>query len=141
MPHESLLAPGADPGETLGFMSRAARTLYVWALYLGVLGLTLLVAPNVPLRLFGVPDTHEVWLRVVGMFCVFIAALDWVAAREELTIVFRWATYVRYTVPLFFGAFVALDLAAPQLMLFAALDVVAATWTLLALRADARGRA
>ena len=112
----------------------------IWAVYLGAMGVGLLVAPNLLLRAFAVPETHEVWLRLVGMLCVFVAGLDWLAAGRELTLVFQWATVVRFTVPAFFGAFVALDLAPPALLLFAVPDLLGATWTALALRADARAR-
>jgi hypothetical protein len=119
-------------------MSKAAWSIRIWAIYLGALGAALLVAPNVVLRLFSVPETHAVWLRIVGMFCVFVAGLDWLAAPRELTFVFGWAAAVRFTVPIFFVTFVALHLAPRTLLLFAVPDLLGATWTTLALRADAR---
>ena len=47
-------------------MSRAARSVFVFAIYLFVLGLWLLLVPNTLLRLFGMPDAQDVWIRVVG---------------------------------------------------------------------------
>jgi len=107
-----------------------------WAVYLGGLGLSLLLAPNLLLGAFGLPATHEVWVHMAGMFCLFVAALEWVAASQENLLVFRWATASRFTVPLFFAAFVAARFAPPLLLLFAVVDVAGATWTLLAMRAD-----
>ena len=48
-------------------MSNTARSIYVYGVYLVILGLTLLVIPNVPLPLFGLPTTNEVWIRIVGI--------------------------------------------------------------------------
>ncbi len=110
----------------------------VWAIYLGGMGLWLLLAPNVLLGAFGLAATHEVWVHMAGMFCVFVAALDWVAAGQENVLVFRWATAARFSVPLFFAAFVATGVAPPVLLLFAIPDLAGATWTLLAMRADRR---
>ena len=117
-------------------MSRAALSMKAWAIYLGGLGLWLLVAPNLLLGVFGLPETHEVWVHMAGMFCLFVASLDWLAARHENALVFRWATASRYSVPLFFAAFVFAGWAPPVLLLFAVVDLAGATWTLLALRAD-----
>lgn len=118
-------------------MTRAAWSIRVWAVYLGGMGVVLLLVPNLVLRTFHVPETDEVWLRLVGMLCLFVAALDWIAAKRELTLIFRWATVARFMVPVFFTAFVLLDLAPRQLLLFAVPDLLGATWTALALRADA----
>lgn len=112
-----------------------------WAIYLGAVGLWLLLAPNILFGAFGLPDTREVWVHMAGMFCLFVAALDWVAAGQENLLVFRWATASRFTVPLFFAAFVVARLAPPILLLFALADLAGATWTLLAMRADRGGAA
>ena len=121
-------------------MSRAALSMKAWAIYLGGLGLGLLLVPNLLLGLFGLPETREVWAHMAGMFCLFVASLDWLAAAQENLLVFRWATASRYSVPLFFAAFVAAGWAPPVLLLFAGVDFAGASWTLLALRADAAAR-
>ena len=46
-------------------MSPAARSVFVFSSYLWVLGGVLLLVPNVLLSLFGIPETNEVWVRVV----------------------------------------------------------------------------
>ena len=48
-------------------MSRAAVSLFVFGIYLLLLGTVLMVAPNAFLALFGLPSTHDVWIRVVAM--------------------------------------------------------------------------
>lgn len=48
-------------------MSKSARSVFIFGLYLGVLGIILLVTPNFLLGVFQLPSTNEVWIRVVGM--------------------------------------------------------------------------
>lgn len=66
-------------------MSRAARSLFAFGIYLVALGLFLLIAPNLLITWFGVPATHDVWIRVVGMLVMLMAYYDIQAARKEPT--------------------------------------------------------
>ncbi len=112
------------------------RTAFVWGWYTLVLGLTLNIAPNLILTTFRIPPTTEPWIRVVGMFLLFIAYQNFGAARSGNVELLRMSVHMRLTVPLFFGAYVALGLVPPVLLLFAAVDVAAALWTQSALEAD-----
>jgi hypothetical protein len=85
------------------FMSPAARSVNVFGIYLLLLGVVLLAAPNLLLGLFHLPPTTEVWLRVAGM--------------------------LRASVPLFFLAFVLAGWAEWPLLVFAGLDAAGAAWT------------
>ena len=53
-------------------MSSAARSVYAFSFYLFALGFVLTVAPNLLLRIFGIPETNEVWIRVVGMLVLLL---------------------------------------------------------------------
>lgn len=117
-------------------MSKEARSVFVFAIYLILLGVNLLVAPNVLLSLFAYPTTDEVWIRVAGMLLVMIAFYYIQAARNELIAFIRWTVYARAAVVLFFIAFAALGLARPILILFGAVDLLAAVWTAVALRSS-----
>lgn len=120
----------------MGRMSPAARSISVFAIYLWVMGVVFVFVPNVLLSLFGFPETDEVWIRVVGMLVLILGYYYMGAAREELT-GFLWRTvYARYSVLVFFVAFVALKQAPPVLIVFGVVDALAATWTAVALRAD-----
>lgn len=115
-------------------MSNSARSVFVFGLYLLVLGIVLLVAPNFLLGMFFLPSTSEVWIRVVGMLVLLLGFYYTQAARKEMTDFFRWTVYVRSTVIVFFTVFVLLGLASPPLILFGAVDLLGAVWTGLALR-------
>ncbi len=115
-------------------MSKGARSVFVFGLYLVVLGIVFLVAPNFLLALFFLPTTTEVWPRVVGMLVLFLGFYYTQAARKEFTDFIRWTMYPRATVILFFAVFVLLDLAKPPLLLFGIVDLLGVIWTGLALR-------
>lgn len=122
-------------------MGKAAMTVKVFAGYLLLLGLVLVLAPNGLLRAFGLPPTGEVWIRVVGMLVLVLAFYYWNAARAELKGFFRWSVAARTSVLLFFIAFVVAGLAPPTLILFGMIDLAGAVWTALALRGEAARQA
>jgi hypothetical protein len=117
-------------------MSKPAFSLWVFSLYMFALGTALVAAPNVPLSLFGVPETQEVWIRVVGMLVFIIGYLDFMAARHELHIFFAWTVPPRLLVPVFLTSFVMLGWAPPVLILFGAIDGAGALWTATTLRSE-----
>ena len=119
-------------------MSQAAKSLFVFGIYLCGLGLILLLVPNEILRVFGAPPTNEVWIRINGMFVLCLSFYYVQAARNELTIVIRWTIWGRVAVIFFFTAFVLLVSAPKALLLFGLIDLLSAIWTWLALKKSAR---
>lgn len=117
-------------------MSRAAKSLLVFGIYLIVLGSLLLLLPNVLLRVFGAPPTNEIWIRVNGMFVICLAYFYIQAARHSLTDFIRWTVWGRGAVIIYFVAFVMLAGAPKALLLFGLIDLVSATWTFMALQTD-----
>ena len=117
-------------------MSRAAKSLLVFGIYLCGLGLILLLVPNLLLQVFGVPPTNEVWIRINGMFVLCLSFYYVRAARNELTIFIRWTVWPRIAVIIYFVAFVLLLSAPKGLLLFGLIDLLAAIWTWLALKKD-----
>lgn len=117
-------------------MSKAAMSVFVFSIYLFFLGLILVAFPNVLLSLFGIPETNEVWIRVVGMLVLILGYYYSTAAHNELTSFLRATVIGRFSVLVFFIAFVLLDFAPPVLVLFGVIDAIAATWTGVALRAQ-----
>jgi hypothetical protein len=117
-------------------MSRAGRSVNVFATYLIVLSVALLVAPNLLLETFALAPTSEVWIRVVGMLVAFLGIYYGVAARMEATAFFRATVMVRLSVPVFFLLFVLAGWAAWPLLIFAGVDLAGAVWTWAALRSE-----
>jgi len=110
-------------------MTAAVRSLKVFAVYLGILGVVLVFAPNLLLRAFGLASTSEVWIRVVGMLVLFLAVYYWTAAGLQMTGFFRATVLCRLTVPVFFIAYIAGGWAPWPLLLFGVIDLAGALWT------------
>jgi len=117
-------------------MGRAAVSIFVFGIYLLVLGSTLVVAPAFLLGIFGLDAPQEVWIRVTGVVAGVLGFYYLFTARREAKDFF-WATvWARPAVIVFFTAFVLLDLAEPVLILFGVVDLLGAAWTFAALRAE-----
>ncbi len=115
-------------------MSKAAKSLLLFGVYLFGLAAVLIVAPNRLLTLFGMPPTTEVFVRIVGMLVLFLGYYYVQAARHELVPFFRASVHGRAAVLPFFVAFVLLEYAPPSLLAFGAVDACGAAWTAWALR-------
>ena len=122
-------------------MSKSAQSLFVFSIYLFILGMILLVIPNVLLSIFFIAETKEVWIRVIGMLVLILGYYDFQASKNEMKQFFQWSVYARAVVPIFFMAFVLLDLAPPILILFGIIDGLAALWTHLCLRSEKQNQA
>jgi hypothetical protein len=121
-------------------MSNAAKSILVYGVYLLVLCVILIVVPNIPLGIFGIPPTNEVWIRIVGVQLLALGSYFVRAARIEMTEFFRWTVPARMGLVVFSIIFVALGLAPINLLLLAAPDLIFVPWTALALRADESAR-
>ena len=117
-------------------MSKSARSVFLFSLYMFGLGTILVLVPNVLLGLFGLPETTEVWTRVVGMLVLILGFYYFQASKNNMKDFFQWSVYCRISVLIFFIAFVLLDFAPPVLILFGLIDAVAAFWTQLSLRSE-----
>jgi hypothetical protein len=117
-------------------MSKSAKSILVFGIYMAVTGLGFLVIPNTLLALFGFPTTDEPWIRVVGLLVLILAFYYVQAARYEVEPLFRWSLYCRPAAFVGFTAFVVLGLAGPMLILFGVIDLLGALWTGLALRSS-----
>jgi hypothetical protein len=118
-------------------MSPAARSIQIYSIYVFFLGATLLLVPNIPLPIFGLPQATEVWIRVAGMTVAFLSIFYFIAARNEFRPLFVASVPIRFAVPFIFAALVVAGYAPWNLILFTPLDVAFALWTLLALRREA----
>ena len=115
-------------------MSGAARSVFVFGLYLVVLGVALMVVPNLVLLPFGFAPTGEVWLRVAGSETAIIGFFFLVAARHGTESFFTATLFARPFLFLSLCGYVLFGLAPPQLILFGIIDLAGALWTFLALR-------
>ena len=115
-------------------MTAAAKSIYYFGLYLYVVGITLIFVPNLLLSTLQMPETQEVWIRIVGVlaFCIGFyyhrcgAANDLGFAR--LTIVARTLVFIAFV------SFTILEYVSPVLVVFGVIDLLGALWTWTAFR-------
>jgi hypothetical protein len=121
-------------------MSRAAKTILAFGLYLASLGAALAIAPDAMLALFGQGPSHEPWLRLLGLVSLVLGSYYIGAARAELTPFFRMTLYGRAAGCVGFAATVGAGWAPRFVLLIAALDGAGALWTFRELRRPAVSR-
>ena len=119
-------------------MTKAARSVFWFGVYLVALGLALIVIPNVLIGLFGFPPTNEPWIRVAGVLAFMLGFYYVRLGRTDDRRFFELTIPARLAVVGFFAAFVILGLASPILLAFGCVDLAGTLWTALALRADVR---
>ena len=115
-------------------MTAASRSLYYFGLYLILTGITLAVVPNLMLGILGIPETTEVWIRLLGLV-VFNLGLGYVVIAPSNNVLFMtYSVYARSFVFAFFLIIYFIEMAPAQLLLFGVIDLLGAAWTYSALR-------
>lgn len=122
-------------------MGQAATTIKYFGIYLAGLGLSALLVPDLIASLLGFYSVEGVWPRVVGMVVCFLAYYYLTMAKHDARPFFKATVVARATVPIFFGAFVAMGLEHWTLICVAVPDFAGALWTWSALRKDAIAKA
>ena len=115
-------------------MTPAALSVAVYGAYLLVNGIGLVFSPAMPLALLSLPAANEPWARLFGLVAGEIGFYFIFAARSELAAFFRATVYGRAGAVAVFVGLVLFGIGPMQLLLFAAVDFLAAAWTQLALR-------
>ena len=118
-------------------MSKARLSLFVFDLYMVfVVGLGFMLIPHFVLQLFGLSAGDDVWIRFVGMLASIIGFYYLQVARAEMDRFIPWTVAGRYYAAVLMVLAVVLGKIGPGMLLFAAVDAAAATWTWLALRME-----
>lgn len=117
-------------------MSRAGTSIFVFGIYLVILGLIFTLAPNTLLSIVNLPSSQEVWIRLVGMLLLFMAFYYLMAGRTETRNFYHWTLYTRLGSVLFLVGFFIAGWVSPVAFLFWLGDLAGAAWTLAALRLD-----
>jgi hypothetical protein len=115
-------------------MSKPARTLFAFGIYVVVVGIALVVAPAIVTTLLKLPPATVGWARVVGLLALVIGTYDIVGARAESLPYIRASVLVRVCFAAGCAALVACGQMPMSLLLLGFIDLAAAVWTALALR-------
>lgn len=119
-------------------MSAVARSLVVFGWYLVGFGALLVLVPNLPFGIVGLPPTGEVWIRVVGLLMLIIGYFDVRIGPEDFLPYARLTVHARVAVLVFLIGFVVAGLVKPVLILVGVVDFAGALWTAAAIRSDPR---
>ena len=119
-------------------MSRSAKSILIFGIYMLVEGLLLFFIPNIFLEVVGIEPAQDVWIRAVG-WAVFALGYYYIhAARTNFKAFFGWTVHIRSLQFVVFIAFVALSLANPRVLIFSGIEFLAGLWTLWEIRREAR---
>ncbi len=115
-------------------MTSAAKSIYYFGIYLYITGITLIFMPNLFLGTLGMPETNEVWIRVVGIVAFVLGFYYHQSGLKNNIDFFKLTIPARIFVLLAFIALVILKLAAPMLVGIGVIDGLGALWTWSALK-------
>jgi len=117
-------------------MSQSAISVFIYGIYLAFIGLMLLFVPNVLLNLFDIESTSEVWIRFEGVLLLSTAVYYFIGAKYELIVILKTTAFIRFTVIVFFTAFVLLELVPPRIIIISVIDFLGGAWTYLMLKKE-----
>jgi len=120
-------------------MSKAAKSIFVFGIYLMAGGLMLVAVPDLVARMLLLDPPADQWARFAGLVITFLGFYYLFCARAEATGFFRATIYGRIAVLFSLTALVLLGLLEPNLILVGAGDVAGALWTAWALGQDRKG--
>ena len=115
-------------------MTRAARSVYAFGIYLLILGGVLVGAPNTLLALVRLPPTTEPWIHVLGVAVLGMGILHLASARAEQTAFFRATVGARLFAFASLLTLTLVNIAPPIVAAFGLADLAGAVWTFAALR-------
>ncbi len=109
-------------------MDLAGISMFVFGIYIIIIGTGFLVMPNVILPIFKFEKTNEVWIRIMGLIVAILGYYYINATVHDLT-VFYWSTvWGRFVILVGFTLLVVLKKAKPMLVLFGLVDSAGAVW-------------
>ena len=117
-------------------MTTAARSVFLFGIYVLVVGIAVALAPDAVLRLLRFPPAGDGWVRMVGVLAMVIGAYDVVSGRSNAQANIRASVPIRLAFAATCGALVLLRYMPVPLLPLAAIDAAGAAWTALALRGD-----
>ncbi len=115
-------------------MTPAGKSVYYFGFYLMILGITLTSFPNTLLSTFQLPETNEVWIRVIGVLVFNIGLYYVFMAPTNSALFYTLTVYTRASILAWFVVFVLIGWAPATLIAFGLADAAGALWTFMAMR-------
>ena len=117
---------------------KSALSVKVFGVYAILTGVTLTVAPNFLLSLFGFAETREIWVRVLGVMTIVLGYYYWASGAGNARPFIVASVPGRFFFCLGLVSLVVLGGAPWKLGLFGGADAAWAVWTLIVLRKEAK---
>ncbi len=117
-------------------MSKSAKSVLIYGIYLAFNGLMLLLVPNELITSIGIEPTNEVWIRLSGILLMAIAVYYILGAKYEIIVILKATAFIRFTIIFFFTAFVLLGYVSPNIIIISVIDLLGGVWTFLMLRKE-----
>ena len=116
----------------------AYGTLIVFCVYLFVIGIGGMLAPDMLADLVGMPHASDVWGRVAAMLVFNLGILYIWIIRTRSAAMISYTVFTRMVVLVVLTSFFLAKLAPVNIVIFGALDALGGLWTLWALKRDRR---
>ncbi len=114
-------------------MKSVTTSLRVFGIYMILIpGIGLMAVPEFLLDLFGLGYGDYLWMaRIVGLLAFIIGVFDIAIAKYELAQLYIFTVILRYFAAVFLTGLWLTNQVEVMILLFAAIDALGATWTLL----------
>jgi hypothetical protein len=110
-------------------MTKTAKTIYYFGIYLVAVGSFLMLASSTWLEFIGLTETQSFWRTIVG-FVVFALGYYYVQnARSNQTAFFRFTVHIRILQFVFFVIIWVAGIAPSVLVAFSSVELAAGIWT------------
>lgn len=114
-------------------MTKSAKTVFIFGIYLILEGIFLIFAPSNLLAAIGLPDPESVWRIILG-FVVFVLGYYYMKnAQSNLEPFFKFTVQIRILQFFFFVILYFTDQGSLTLIGFSLIELLAGLWTLSAI--------
>jgi len=114
-------------------MNVATLSIFIWGIYVLLIGLLLVFIPSKTLALCGQENPKDHWVRVSGIIIISLGYFYLNAAQNEVYSFYQASIYARFAGLIGILGLTIFKMAKPRIIFFGIIDALGAIWTLLAL--------
>lgn len=115
-------------------MNPACRTIYLFGFYPLLAGLSMIIAPALPLQLLGWPIEGLDWIRMLGVVTMIVGYYYLQLGRNDVLTFCKYSAQMRLLIPVVFTGMVFAFGMNPLYIALTAVDFLGGVWTWQALR-------
>lgn len=115
-------------------MNPACRTIYLFGFYPLIAGLSMIIAPALPLQILGWPIEGLDWIRMLGVVTMIVGYYYLQLGRNDVLTFCKYSAQMRLLIPLVFTGMVFAFGMDPLYIALTAVDFLGGVWTWNALR-------